>query len=86
MAQVQIDCLEKFVSIIEYLVQNIENADILIRDYLFQSIIQTIGHANNRVNLISNNRFHLLFIELIEIDNQIKKMKNSLFICFVFIT
>ena len=49
--QVQIDSLEKFVGIIEYLVQNVENADILIREYLFQSIIQTIGHTNNRVSV-----------------------------------
>jgi hypothetical protein len=47
--QVQIDTLEKFVSIIEYLISNVENADIIIKDYLFQSIIQTIGHGNNRV-------------------------------------
>jgi hypothetical protein len=46
---VQIDTLEKFVSIIEHLIQSVENADILIKDYLFQSIIQTVGHANNRV-------------------------------------
>lgn len=50
MTQVQIDTLEKFVSIIEYLIGNVENADIIIKDYLFQSIIQTIGHSNNRVS------------------------------------
>jgi hypothetical protein len=43
----------------------VENAEILIKDYLFQSIIQTIGHGNNRVielfefllNKIKLNRF-----------------------------
>lgn len=49
MTQVQIDCLEKFVPIIEYLVENVENAHLLIKEYLYQSIIQTIGHPNNRV-------------------------------------
>lgn len=48
--QVQIDTLEKFVVIIEYLISNVENADILIKDYLFQPIVQTVGHGNNRVS------------------------------------
>ena len=48
--QVQIDTLEKFVSIIEYLISNVENADILNKRLFISSIIQTIGHGNNRVN------------------------------------
>lgn len=56
MTQVQIDCLEKFVSIIEYLVENVENGHLLIKEYLFQSMIQTIGHPNNRVFFIEMER------------------------------
>ncbi|CAF3427055.1 unnamed protein product [Rotaria socialis] len=59
--QVQIDTLEKFVSIIEYLIGNVENADILIKEYLFQSIIQTIGHSNNRIRKASQSALIRLF-------------------------
>ncbi|CAF0962826.1 unnamed protein product [Rotaria magnacalcarata] len=59
--QVQIDTLEKFVAIIEYLIGNVENADILIKEYLFQSIIQTIGHSNNRIRKASQSALIRLF-------------------------
>jgi len=59
--QVQIDTLEKFVLIIEYLIGNVENADILIKDYLFQSIVQTIGHPNNRIRKASQSALIRLF-------------------------
>ncbi|CAF3937743.1 unnamed protein product [Adineta steineri] len=66
--QVQIDCLEKFVSIIEYLISNVENADLLIKEYLFQSIVQTIGHGNNRIRKASQSALIRLF-ELEQIKN-----------------
>jgi hypothetical protein len=66
--QVQIDTLEKFVSIIEYLIGNVENADILIKEYLFQSIVQTIGHGNNRIRKASQSALSRLF-ELEQIKN-----------------
>lgn len=70
--QVQIDTLEKFVSIIEYLIGNVENADILIKDYLFGSIVQTIGHGNNRIRKASQSALIRLF-ELEQIkSNQIE--------------
>ncbi|CAF3580934.1 unnamed protein product [Rotaria sp. Silwood1] len=59
--QVQIDTLEKFVSIIEYLIGNVENGDVLIKEYLFQSIIQTIGHSNNRIRKASQSALIRLF-------------------------
>jgi hypothetical protein len=73
--QVQIDTLEKFVSIIEYLIGNVENADILIKDYLFQSIVQTIGHGNNRIRKASQSSLARLFefeqIKFDQIENDI---------------
>ncbi|CAF4825542.1 unnamed protein product [Rotaria sp. Silwood1] len=59
--QVQIDTLEKFISIIEYLIGNVENGDVLIKEYLFQSIIQTIGHSNNRIRKASQSALIRLF-------------------------
>ena len=67
--QVQIDTLEKFVPIIEYLIGNVENGDILIKDYLFQSIVQTVGHGNNRIRKASQSALIRLFeLELIQIE------------------
>ncbi|CAF1563233.1 unnamed protein product, partial [Rotaria sordida] len=66
--QVQIDTLEKFVSIIEYLIGNVENGDLLIKEYLFQSIIQTIGHSNNRIRKASQSALIRLF-EMEQIKN-----------------
>ena len=62
--QVQIDCLEKFVAVIEYLVQNVENADLLIKEYLFQSIVQTIANGNNRVNHSTNREKENCFVKI----------------------
>ncbi|CAF4617396.1 unnamed protein product, partial [Rotaria sp. Silwood2] len=50
-----------FVSIIEYLIGNVENVDLLIKEYLFQSIIQTIGHSNNRIRKASQSALIRLF-------------------------
>ncbi|CAF1281058.1 unnamed protein product [Adineta ricciae] len=73
--QVQIDTLEKFILIIEYLISNVENADLLIKEYLFQSIIQTIGHGNNRIRKASQSALIRLFeleqIKADEIENDI---------------
>lgn len=67
--QVQIDTLEKFIPIIEYLIGNVENGDILIKDYLFQSIVQTIGHGNNRIRKASQSALIRLFeLEFIKSD------------------
>ena len=69
MTQVQIDTLEKFVPIIEYLIGNVENGDLLIKKYLFQSIVQTIGHGNNRIRKASQSALIRLFeLELIQIE------------------
>ena len=68
-SQVQIDTLEKFVTIIEYLIGNVENGCVLIKEYLFGSIVQTIGHANNRIRKASQSALLRLF-ELDQIDSE----------------
>jgi hypothetical protein len=99
--QVQIDTLEKLISIIEYLIGNVENADILIKDYLFQSIIQTIGHGNNRIRKASQSTLIRLFeleqIKFYQIEQDIipqlcqlerasDDFKNeSILVCYLFI-
>ena len=79
--QVQIDCLEKFVPIIEYLVENVENAHLLIKEYLYQSIIQTIGHPNNRVcvpsSLLSSSLRRLSFPPVVDPQGQPKRLDSS---------
>ncbi len=99
--QVQIDTLEKLISIIEYLISNFENADILIKDYLFQSIIQTIGHGNNRIRKASQSTLIRLFEleqikfyqieqdiipQLCQLDRASDDFKNeSILVCYLFI-
>ncbi|CAF0779211.1 unnamed protein product [Didymodactylos carnosus] len=73
--QVQIDALEKFVPVVEFLAQNFINPELLVRDYLFQSIIQTLGHANNRVRKASQaaliRTFELEQVNKDEIENDV---------------
>lgn len=57
---IQIDCLEKYPQIIDYLVENVSSFDQLIREYLYPTIVHSIGNANNRVErrMFAINRIH----------------------------